>query len=102
MLPALRHAQFGLLQPPWEARGQLVKTMKNMFTGHVPATEDLSKHAGDFFGDKADHPSKHGCVEHQGVFLYMCSRRKGHTALSPVGQLSDQVHLVASAHDQAG
>jgi Na+/proline symporter len=46
--------------PPWEARGQLVKTMKNMFTGHVPAAEDLSKHAGDFFGDKADHPSKHG------------------------------------------
>ena len=91
MLPALTRARSALLQPPWEARGQLVKTMKNMFTGHVPAAEDLSKHAGDFFGDKADHPSKHGCVERHTGFLCavnaMCSQRQGHAALSPVGQL---------------
>jgi hypothetical protein len=78
-----------LLQPPWEARSQLVKTMKNMFTGHIPATEDLSKHAGDFFGDKADHPSKHGYVDQSGAQCAVI-----HGSLRQF-----RAHL-ASAHDQ--
>jgi SSS family transporter len=48
------------LLPIWEARKHLWMTIRNTLTGNVPASADLSKHAGDFFGDKADHPSKHG------------------------------------------
>ena len=96
MLRGLSHARFGSLQPPWEARGQLVKTMKNMFTGHVPASEDLSKHAGDFFGDKADHPSKHGCEEPKSK----CESGAQCAVTCGVAQ-QFRAHL-ASSHDQFG
>lgn len=60
VVQALEVTRYVWLLQPWEARGQLWMTMKNLCTGHVPESDDLSRHAGDFFGGKADHPSKHG------------------------------------------
>mmetsp|Transcript_3555 Transcript_3555/g.10340 ORF Transcript_3555/g.10340 Transcript_3555/m.10340 type:complete len:694 (-) Transcript_3555:691-2772(-) len=46
--------------PLWEAKDHLWKVTINTLTWKIAPKEDLSKHAGDFFGDRADHPSKHG------------------------------------------
>lgn len=46
--------------PLYEARIHLTKVIINTFTCNIPPAEDLSKHAGDFFGGKADHPEAGG------------------------------------------